>query len=110
MIITCGSSAGGNLAAVLPIMAQDLGDSGIIGQLLNSPVLCHPNFFPKDKGYEYNSFEQNADSAVLGKENMMGCWLQYFPDPKPDVYANPLLVESVKNLPATRESMSLSHP
>ncbi|RVX68669.1 hypothetical protein B0A52_07096 [Exophiala mesophila] len=91
MIITCGSSAGGNLAAVLPIMARDIGDSGIIGQLLNSPVLCHPKFFPKDKGYEYNSFVQNANSA-------------------PDVYANPLLVESVKNLPATLIQISGQDP
>jgi acetyl esterase/lipase len=110
MIITCGSSAGGNLAAVLPIMARDLGNHGIVGQVLNSPVLCHPNFFPKDKGYEYNSFEQNANSAVLGKENMLGCWAQYYPDPQPDVYANPLLVESVEKLPATCESIQPFHP
>jgi acetyl esterase/lipase len=100
MIITCGSSAGGNLAAVLPIMARDQNERGIIGQLLNSPVLCHPKFFPKDKGYEYNSFQQNAYSSILGEENMLKCWAEYYPNTKPDVYANPLLVESVEGLPA----------
>ncbi|OQU94865.1 hypothetical protein CLAIMM_01156 isoform 3 [Cladophialophora immunda] len=99
MIITCGSSAGGNMAAVLPIMARDQNEGGIIGQLLNSPVLCHPKYFPRDKGYEYNSFRQNKNSSILGEENMLNCWAEYYPDTGPDVYANPLLVESVEGLP-----------
>ncbi|OAP61708.1 hypothetical protein AYL99_03911 [Fonsecaea erecta] len=99
MIITCGSSAGGNLAAVLPIMARDQNEGGIIGQLLNSPVLCHPKYFPRDKGYEYNSFQQNKNSSILGEQNMLNCWAEYYPNTGPDVYANPLLVDSVKGLP-----------
>ncbi|OQU94867.1 hypothetical protein CLAIMM_01156 isoform 2 [Cladophialophora immunda] len=103
MIITCGSSAGGNMAAVLPIMARDQNEGGIIGQLLNSPVLCHPKYFPRDKGYEYNSFRQNKNSSILGEENMLNCWAEYYPDTGPDVYANPLLVESVEGLPPACE-------
>ena len=100
MIITCGSSAGGNLGAVLPIMARDNDEGGIIGQLLNSPVLCHPNHFPKDKGYEYNSWEQNKDSSILNRQNMLNIWAQYYPNTGSEAYANPLLVEPIEGMPA----------
>lgn len=108
LIITCGSSAGGGMAAALTIMARDNNEGGIVGQVLNGPVLCHPKFFPKDK-YEYTSWEQNKDASILTARHMLLCWDAYCPDIKPDdVYANPLLVKSTAGLPPTREKLQKS--
>ena len=96
------------MAAVLTIMAQDNKESGIVGQLLNGPVLCHPKFFPKDD-YEYTSWEQNKNASILTAEHMLRCWEAYYPNTGPDMYANPLLVESTAGLPPTRKCKPL-HP
>ncbi|EXJ76483.1 uncharacterized protein A1O5_00991 [Cladophialophora psammophila CBS 110553] len=98
LIVSNGSSAGANLAAVLPIMAKDHNEEGIVGQVLNGPVVCHPRFFPKDK-YEYTSWEQNKKASILGKDHMLRCWDTYYPNTGPDVYANPFLVETMEGLP-----------
>lgn len=52
---------------------RDEGVSGILGQVLNIPVTCHPHLFPKDK-YEFTSWEQNKDAAQLPAETMMWFW------------------------------------
>lgn len=101
-IITCGSSAGGGMAATLAIMARDTKEGGIIGQVLNGPVMCHPKFFPEGK-YEYTSWEQNKNASILGRDQMLACWEEYYPNTGPDVYANPFLVETVKGLPPACE-------
>ena len=50
--------------AALALRARDEGLTGILGQVMNMPVTCHPHHFPKDK-YEFTSYEQNADAPVL---------------------------------------------
>ncbi|EXJ92461.1 hypothetical protein A1O3_01012 [Capronia epimyces CBS 606.96] len=97
-IVVAGGSAGGNIAAVLSLMARDQQESGIIGQILNIPVTCHPDVFPRDK-YEYGSFEQNKDASVVDAPKMLWFWEQYMPTVTPDVYAHPLLAESHAGLP-----------
>lgn len=60
-------------AAVMALKARNEGVSGIIGQILNTPVTCHPELFPKDK-YEYTSWEQNKDASVLDDYRMTWFW------------------------------------
>lgn len=98
-IIVGGGSAGGNLAAVMALKARDENVSGIIGQVLNIPVTCHPRFLPKDK-YELESWEQNKDASPLGAELMSWFWTQYLGDNiAPEQYHSPLLASSLEGLP-----------
>jgi len=97
-IIVGGSSAGGNLATVMTLKARDEGISGIIGQVLNIPVTCHPDFHPKDK-YELDSWEQNKDASGLDVHRMTWFWNHYTPTPIRDPYTSPLLAESLEGLP-----------
>lgn len=116
-IIVAGGSAGGNIvshptplqdiahnlqAAVLALKARDEKVSGIIGQILNIPVTCHPDVFPKDK-YEYGSYDQNKDASVVDAPKMNWFWEQYMPKIVPDAYAHPLLAKSHAELPPARE-------
>ena len=66
-----GSSAGGGLAAVLASMARDRGVA-IKGCLLNVPVLCDPQWFPKDK-YEFGSYDE-CERGLLTGEEMSQIW------------------------------------
>jgi hypothetical protein len=87
-------------------MARDQNESGIIGQVLNGPVMCHPKYFPADK-YEYSSWEQNKNASILSKAQMLKCWKVYYPNTGPDVYANPLLVNTVEGLPSACKTAAL---
>ncbi|KAI1135988.1 alpha/beta-hydrolase [Hypoxylon sp. FL0543] len=97
-IIVAGSSAGANCAAVLAIMARDDGITGIVGQVLHFPALCHPKFFPRDR-YEYGSFVQNAENCVLSAVRLEAFFDAYNPNPEPDHGHSPLLAASHANLP-----------
>ncbi|EEH33240.1 lipase/esterase [Paracoccidioides lutzii Pb01] len=97
-IILAGTSGGGNLAACIALKARDEGVTGIIGQVLNMPMICHPDLFPRDK-YEYKSWEENENEAVASSSRALFHWNLYLPELKPDAYANPILAESHANLP-----------
>jgi len=88
-------------AAVLTQMARDQNISGIIGQVLNVPVTCHPKHFPSDK-YEYGSYQQNKDASFMDSPMMDWFWDQYLPNAEPHVYANPLLARDLSNLAPAR--------
>lgn len=72
-----------------------------MGQILNIPVVCHPDHFPKGDKYEYNSLEQNKEAPILSVKALLKCWNMYYPDAGTDVYASPMLAKSLKGLPAT---------
>lgn len=55
-VILAGSSAGGTMAASLSTLARDA-TLPIKGVFLSVPVLCHPDYFPKDR-YEFTSYDQ----------------------------------------------------
>jgi len=74
--------------------------TGIIGQVLNIPVTCHPQHFPRDE-FEYGSYDQNYDSTVVNKPRMLWFWDQYLPNAEPEVYASPLLAKDFRGLPPT---------
>ncbi|KAF2499637.1 hypothetical protein BU16DRAFT_547877 [Lophium mytilinum] len=97
-IIVGGSSAGGNLAAVMALKARNEKITGIIGQILNIPATCHPDFYPAEK-YELGSWEQNKDASGLSGMRMQYFWDQYTPEPTREEYASPLLAKSLEGLP-----------
>lgn len=79
-------------------MARDDGITGIIGQVLHFPAICHPKFFPRDK-YEFGSYIQNADNCVLSVVRYEAFLDAYNPNPEPDHRHSPLLATSLANLP-----------
>jgi acetyl esterase/lipase len=86
---------------VIAQIARDEGITGIIGQVLNIPVTCHPDYFPVSK-YEYNSYVQNADAPIVNSATMRFFWNNYLPTAGPDPRASPLLAPSLTRLPPTR--------
>ncbi|EGC47049.1 lipase [Histoplasma capsulatum var. duboisii H88] len=97
-IYLAGSTSGANLAASLALKLRDEGITGVSGQVLNMPMICHPDFFPRDK-YEYNSWDENNEDAATSSSRTLFHWNLYLPKGKPEVYANPILAESHANLP-----------
>ncbi|PVH73125.1 lipase/esterase [Cadophora sp. DSE1049] len=97
-IVVSGGSAGGNIAAVLAQKTRDEKVTGVIGQVLNIPVTCHPNHFPRDE-FEYGSYEQNAQASMAGAPKLLWFWNQYLPNGEPHTYASPLLAKNFRNLP-----------
>lgn len=77
--------------------------TGIIAQMLDYPVTCHPSFFPKDK-YELNSYVQNHDATIVDAVKMEFFWDLYQKPAQPDPYHSPLLAKSLKGLPPACES------
>lgn len=54
-VFLTGSSAGGGLSAILAQKARET-DVKVSGVILNVPLTCHPEYFPKK--YEYTSYDQ----------------------------------------------------
>lgn len=88
-----GDSAGGNLAAVVPIMALDRGGPSIIHQLLVYPVI--------DRNFSTSSYEKNAAGYLLSREMMVWFWDQYLGDDADatNPYVAPLNLDTHANLP-----------
>ncbi|KAJ0419717.1 alpha/beta hydrolase fold-domain-containing protein [Aspergillus carlsbadensis] len=97
-IVVVGGSAGANLAAVLALKCRDENVSGVIGQILNIPVTCHPTFHPSAK-YHLASYVENESAPVLSSSLMRWFWQQCLPEPTADPSASPLLAKSHEELP-----------
>ncbi|KAL0576439.1 hypothetical protein V5O48_005544 [Marasmius crinis-equi] len=100
--IVGGSSAGGNLAAVLAHLARDdafFKDKPVTGQLLHIPPVIHYDAVPEKYKSSLLSLEQNKDAPTLGKEHLITMMSLYKPPPT-DTRISPLLLESHKGLPA----------
>ncbi|KAK7060416.1 hypothetical protein VNI00_001181 [Paramarasmius palmivorus] len=96
-----GTSAGGNLAAVLSHLARDdpfFKDKPLTGQLLRIPVTLHPDAYPEEHKNALLSMEQNKDALVVNKKAMRDFWDLYNPDPF-DPRASPVLLPSHTGLP-----------
>jgi len=94
-LAVAGNSVGGNMAAVVSLMAKDKGVPAIRFQALLWPVT--------DASFETASYRQYAEGHFLTR-NMMGWfWDNYTTDPKQraEVYASPLRadVERLRGLP-----------
>ncbi len=88
-----GDSAGGNLAAVVCLMARDRGGPPIRFQLLIYPVTDHD--------LDTASYRANADGLFLTREAMAWFWDHYVPDrgERENPYVSPLRAPDLSGLP-----------
>ncbi|MEP6693145.1 MAG: alpha/beta hydrolase [Chloroflexota bacterium] len=88
-----GSSAGGNLAAVVALMARERGGPPLAFQLLHVPVTDHD--------FETPSYRANATGFGLTRSGMRWFWDHYAPDPnlRDEPYASPLRATDLSGLP-----------
>ena len=88
-----GDSAGGNLAAVVALMARESGLSGICLQLLIYPVT--------DYSLDTPSYHENAEGYALTREGMRWFWDHYLASEEDgaELKASPLRAESLEGLP-----------
>jgi len=88
-----GDSAGGNLAAVMALMARDVGGPGISIQLLIYPAT--------DQRYGHPSIDRNGEGYLLTKKTMVYFRGHYLPREQDwlDWRASPLLAKSHAGLP-----------
>jgi acetyl esterase len=88
-----GDSAGGNLAAVVALMARDKGGPAIAFQMLIYPVTDHC--------YGTVSYRENANGYLLTEYSMRWFWGHYLNSDTDglDPYASPLRAESLEGLP-----------
>jgi acetyl esterase len=83
-LVVCGDSAGGNLAAVVALMARDRGGPAIAGQVLLYPITDH--------NFDTQSHKQNGSGYFLTTETMKWFWKHYLATPEQgaEPYASPL--------------------
>jgi acetyl esterase/lipase len=88
-----GDSAGGNLTAVVALIARDRGKPALVHQLLIYPAT--------DAAYDTASCRENAAGYFLTKDAMHWFWNHYLPstDRGREPYASPLRAESLQGLP-----------
>jgi acetyl esterase len=88
-----GDSAGGNLAAVVSLMARDQGGPPLVFQLLIYPVT--------DLSYDTVSYRDNADGFLLTRDAMVWFWNHYVTSEADGAnpYASPLRAENLAGLP-----------
>ena len=92
-IVVGGDSAGGNLAAVVALMARDKAGPALAGQLLIYPATDQRCAFP--------SHERNGEGYLLTRDAIRFFRAGYLPDPAQytDWRASPLLAASHAGLP-----------
>jgi len=89
-----GDSAGGNLTAVVALMARDRGGPRLVHQLLVYPVT--------DASCDTRSYRENADGYFLTAEMMRWFWNHYVNSDadRANGYASPLRAQSLAHLPS----------
>lgn len=92
-VAVLGDSAGGNLAAVVALMARDQGGPSLAAQVLVYPIV--------DYHFDRKSYRNNAAGYFLTRETMQWFWEVYVPNPVSALhpYASPLRAESLAGLP-----------
>ncbi|HEY0182261.1 MAG TPA: alpha/beta hydrolase [Rhodopila sp.] len=94
-IAVAGDSAGGNLAAVVALMARDRGGPALSYQLLLYPVTAPA------AGTSFASYRDNAEGYLLTRASMEWFWDHYLASPADgsNPYASPLLAADLSGLP-----------
>ena len=89
-----GGSAGGNLAAVIALMARDRKGPRIVLQVLEIPCTDFVN--------EHPSLTENGEGYILTRDGMQLIRAEYLADPADaaNPYASPLLAEDLTGLPS----------
>ncbi|MQA86399.1 MAG: alpha/beta hydrolase fold domain-containing protein [Streptosporangiales bacterium] len=90
-----GDSAGGNLAAVVSLMARDRGGPSLGFQLLIYPVTAPA------AGTTFPSYRENAEGYLLTRADMEWFWEHYLAaeDDAKNPYAAPLHADNLADLP-----------
>jgi acetyl esterase/lipase len=92
-----GNSVGGNMTAVVTLMAKEKNGPAIRLQVLVWPVT--------DANFETGSYQEFGEGRFLTRNMMKWFWANYLPDEKKrsDVYASPLQAtkEQLRGLPPT---------
>ena len=96
-LAVAGNSVGGNMAAVVSLMAKDKGGPKLRAQVLMWPVT--------DAGFDTASYHQFANGYFLTRNMMKWFWDNYTTDAaaRKEIYASPLQapIEQLKGLPPT---------
>ncbi|SDP48740.1 Acetyl esterase/lipase [Rhodoferax sp. OV413] len=96
-LAVAGNSAGGNIAAVVALMANEKGTPALRSQVLLCPVT--------DANFDTPSYKQFANGYFLTKDLMAWFWDNYTTDAeaRKHIYASPLqaTTEQLKGLPPT---------
>ncbi|SDZ89469.1 Acetyl esterase/lipase [Chitinophaga terrae (ex Kim and Jung 2007)] len=94
-LVVAGNSVGGNMAAVVALMAKEKGSPAIRQQVLFWPVT--------DANFETGSYKAFAEERFLSRNMMIWFWDNYTKDPKQrkEIYASPLnaTLEQLAGLP-----------
>jgi acetyl esterase len=91
-IVVAGDSAGGNLAAVVTLLARDLCGPELAGQLLVYPML--------DTDFDTESYRRNGLGYNVTVDHLRWYWQQYLGDHDgTDPAAAPLLAPDLRDLP-----------
>lgn len=92
-LAVAGDSAGGNLAAVVALMARDRGGPRLGFQLLVYPVTDHR--------FDTESYDVNGTGYFLTRDDMKWFWRHYLAEPADgdDPYASPLRAPNLAGLP-----------
>jgi acetyl esterase len=92
-LAVCGDSAGGNLAAVVALMARDRGGPSLGLQVLVYPVI--------DFRFDTPSHLDPGDPKVLQSDEVRYYWYEYLADEADGAraYASPIRAESLASLP-----------
>ena len=92
-VAVAGDSAGGNLAAVVSILARERGGPALVHQLLVYPVT--------DWDFETCSYRENAEGYLLTRDMMRWFHGHYFakPEEAADPLAAPLRAPDLRGLP-----------
>ncbi len=91
-LAVAGDSAGGNLAAVVALMARDRGGPRLASQVLLYPVT--------DYSFATASYQENAEGYLLSTTDMKWFWAHYLPEPARglELYASPLRAADLRGL------------
>ncbi|MFZ6844411.1 alpha/beta hydrolase [Undibacterium sp. RuTC16W] len=96
-LAVAGNSVGGNMAAVVSLMAKDKGAPKLRAQILLWPVT--------DADFDNSSYQQFADGHFLTRNMMKWFWDNYTTDTakRKEIYASPLRAstDQLKGLPPT---------
>ena len=92
-IATGGDSAGGNLSAVISLMARDRGGPPLVLQVLLYPVV--------ERNFSTRSYEENADGYMLTRDEMIWFWESYLRDESEasNPYVAPIQAKDLSGLP-----------
>jgi acetyl esterase len=94
-VVVAGDSAGGNLAAVVCLMARDRRAPRLAKQVLIYPIT--------DYNFETPSYRENGAGYYLTGDSMRWFWREYLARPEDGVrpYASPLRAAELSGLPPT---------